>query len=278
MAGRALAMLALWFVSVLAPTRALAWGANAQRLISNKAIETLPSELRPFFEANRDFTVKHSTDPLEQLAKNSADRRNRLFMLDRYGKFPYESFPRNYRTALAKYGKTRLETNGVLPWEVGLYSEKLTNAFKAHNWDEVRPLAALLAYFVAETHDPFNTTEDFEGKLSGQPGIQERFGTSLVDRFSVFLPVRPNDAFYINDPTDHAFEACFSAHIWLDNLRLADRRARRGLADYTDEYFDRFYGQAGAVVIRQLSDAATDVGSYWLTAWRNAGQPPLPGR
>jgi hypothetical protein len=29
-------------------------------------------------------------------------------------------------------------------------------------------------------------------------------------------------------------------------------------------------------LIRQLSDAATDVGSFWLTAWRNAGSPPLP--
>jgi hypothetical protein len=30
------------------------------------------------------------------------------------------------------------------------------------------------------------------------------------------------------------------------------------------------------VLIRQISDAATDVGSYWLTAWKNAGQPALP--
>jgi hypothetical protein len=29
-------------------------------------------------------------------------------------------------------------------------------------------------------------------------------------------------------------------------------------------------------LIRQLSDAATDVGSYWLTAWVNAGRPQLP--
>jgi len=25
-----------------------------------------------------------------------------------------------------------------------------------------------------------------------------------------------------------------------------------------------------------LTDASTDVGSYWLTAWINAGKPPLP--
>ena len=29
-------------------------------------------------------------------------------------------------------------------------------------------------------------------------------------------------------------------------------------------------------LIHQLSDAATDVGSYWMTAWINAGRPQLP--
>jgi hypothetical protein len=30
------------------------------------------------------------------------------------------------------------------------------------------------------------------------------------------------------------------------------------------------------MLIRQLSEASTDVGSYWLTAWINAGRPQLP--
>jgi len=30
------------------------------------------------------------------------------------------------------------------------------------------------------------------------------------------------------------------------------------------------------MLIRQLSEASTDVGSYWLTAWINAGRPTLP--
>ena len=78
------------------------------------------------------------------------------------------------------------------------------------------------------------------------------------------------------DPTDHAFEDCITAHSWLEIVLVADRRARIGLSDYTDEYYDRFYSEAGATLIRQLSDAAADVGSYWLTSWINAGRPALP--
>jgi len=272
--------LALAALCLIAPAGAFAWGANGHKLISNKAVDTLPPELRPFFEANRNFIVQHSTDPLDALAKNPvAERRNHILLLDRYGRFPFESLPRDYKVALAKFGKARLEANGVLPWQIGVYNEKLTNALRTRNWEEVRLLSALVSHYVAEAHDPFSTTENFDGKLSGQPGVNQRFGASLVDRFSLFFPVRPNDALYISASYhDQAFEACLTAHSWLEQILLADRRARKGLSDYTDEYYDRFYNQAGAIVIRQLTDAATDVGSYWLTAWRNAGQPALPPR
>jgi len=271
---------ALAALCLVAPAGAFAWGANGHKLISNKAVDTLPPELRPFFEANRNFIVQHSTDPFDALAKNPvAERRNRILMLDRYGRFPFESLPRDYKAALAKFGKAKLEANGVLPWQIGVYNEKLTNALRTRNWEEVRLQAALVSHYVAEAHDPFSTTENFDGKLSGQPGVNQRFGASLVDRFSLFFPVRPNDALYISASYhDQAFEACLTAHSWLEQILLADRRARKGLSDYTDEYYDRFYNQAGAIVIRQLTDAATDVGSYWLTAWRNAGQPALPPR
>jgi hypothetical protein len=69
-----------------------------------------------------------------------------------------------------------------------------------------------------------------------------------------------------------------SAHSWLENILLSDMRAHQGLGGYTDEYYDRFYAQAGAVLVRQLSDASTDLGSYWMTAWINAGRPQLPGQ
>jgi hypothetical protein len=146
----------------------------------------------------------------------------------------------------------------------------------AGKWDDAKLYAAVLASYVAAAHDPFNTTDNMDGHLSAQNGINERFGTSLVDRYSSFFFMRPNDASFIADPTDHAFEACLSSHSWLETILYADRDARRGLNSFTDEYYDHFYNQAGAVLIRQISDAATDVGSYWLTAWKNAGQPQLP--
>ena len=264
---------------LISPRPARAWGAAAERLIANKAVETLPPEVRGFFEANRDFFSHHVAEPLDWLEKKPlTERRNHFLYLDHYGKFPFDSLPRNYQVAVSKFTKSRLESSGVLPWQIGVYSLKLTAAMRDHDWEQTRLAAAYLAAYVAQAHDPFHTTEDFDGHLSGQPGVDLRFGSNLVDRYSLFFLLRPNDAIYLSDPTDHAFDACMSAHSWVENVLLADRRARGGLSDYTDEYYDLFYNEAGAILIRQLTDAAADVGSYWLTAWVNAGRPPLPAQ
>lgn len=264
-------------IGFVAPWQAFAWGPTAERLIANRAVETLPPDLRPFFEMNRDFITRHAADPVEGLEKSPAtESHNQVLYLDRYGQYPFEALPRKYEAALAKFGRAKLESGGLLPWQIGVYSARLTDAMRAGNWEQARLIAAQLAGYVAQAFDPFNTTENNDGRAWGQPGVNLRFDASLVDRYSLFFPLRPNDATFISDPTDHAFEDCLKAHSWLEIVLVADREARSGLSDYTDEYYDRFYSEAGATLIRQLSDAAADVGSYWLTSWMNAGRPALP--
>ncbi len=265
-------------VLFLALPSSFSWGENAERLITNKAVDTLPDEIQPFFEANRRFLVQHVTDPQGSEAASASGRRVDFIQLDHYGTFPFAALPRVYTAAVQKYTRRSLEQYGLLPWQVGLYSKRLTDAFRDHNWNDARIAAAALAHYVAAAHDPFNTTMNNDGKLSNQPGVNERFGTALVDRYSLFFFVKPNEAAFIHDPTDHAFEMALSAHSWLENVLLADRRAHEGLSSYSDDYYDRFYAQAGAVLIRQFSDASTDLGSYWMTAWINAGRPQLPSQ
>jgi hypothetical protein len=272
--GRALLFVALF--NLCAPGWLFAWGTNAQRVIVNHAVDTLPYELRPFFEANRNYLVQHVNDPLNQLDKYPNERQNHFIELDKYGKFPFDALPRNYKAALAKYSKSKIDSTGLLPWQIGVYSAKLTEDMKNGRWEEAREDAAFLANYVAEAHDPFNTTENFDGKMTGQSGVNERFNTVLIDRYGSFFPLNPHDAFFISDPTDFAFDACLNAHSLVESLLLADRSSKRGLSSYTDEYYDRFYNLTAPSLIRQLSDASTDVGSYWLTAWTNAGKPQLP--
>ena len=270
------------FLAVLLLTlpSSYSWGENADRLVANKAMDTLPEEMQPFFQANRQFIVQHVSDPQESVPKSlnpfEHPRPADFIALDHYGPFPFSALPREYNHAIVKFYRHTLDEYGVLPWQVGLYSKRLTDAFHDRNWNEAKLSAALLAHYVTAAHDPFKTTVNFDGKLTGQAGVNDRFGGGLVDRYQLFFFLKPGEAVFIHDPTDRAFEICLTAHSLLESVLLADRRAHTGLAGYTDEYYDRFYAQAGTLLASQLSDAATDVGSYWMTAWINAGRPQLP--
>jgi hypothetical protein len=260
----------------LFPSGAQAWGNAAQQMIVSHAVETLPYEIRYFFEANRGYLTEHVDDPVDLISKTPSERLNHFIELDKYGKWPYQALPRSYKAALLKYSKSKIDSTGLLPWAIGLYSQKLTEDMRTGRWQDAKRDAAFLANYVADAHDPFNTTENFDGRLSGQSGVNERFNTVLIIRYGSFFPLSPHDASFISDPTDHAFDACLSAHSQVESILLADRAAKQGSASYTDEYYDRFYNLTAGSLIKQLSDASTDVGSYWLTAWVNAGRPALP--
>jgi hypothetical protein len=263
---------------LLAPGSMFGWGPTAHHIVNGWAILTLPPEMRGFFTANRQFILDHANDPDTWMKNDRYERKRHYIYLDKYGVFPYLTLPHAFKRATEQFGSGRVNRDGVLPWQIGEYSLRLTNAMKLHNWDEAKLDAAVLAHYVADAHQPLHTTQNFDGQLSEQPGLADRFEIRLVDRYSKFFILHPEDAVKIDDPTEYAFQICLEAHTWVESVILADRKAREGLLDFTDDYFDRFYSQVSTTVMREINTAAHDAGSYLYTAWVNAGQPALPGR
>ena len=255
---------------------AFAWGPTAHEIVNTWAIQTLPAEIRFYFEDNRQFLAEHANDPDELIKKDRYERMRHYIYLDKYGIFPYLALPHEYQEAKQKFASWRITRDGVLPWQIGEYSLRLTKAMKAGDWDEVKADAAALAHYLADAHDPLHTTQNFDGQMTSQKGLSSRFDIHLFDRYSKLFVIHPDNAVKIDDPTEYAFQACLAANVWVDLVVWSDLRAREGLPGYNDEYYDRFYNQVGPSVIREINSAAHDTGSYWYTAWLNAGRPQLP--
>lgn len=259
-------------------TSAYAWGPTAHRLTNRWAIETLPAEMRGFFEANRQYLIDHANDPDTWMAKDPFERKHHYIYLDKYGIFPFLNLPHSFKAATDQYGKGRINRDGLLPWQIGEYSLRLTNAFKAQNWDEAKLDAAVLGHYVADASDPLHTTQNYDGQLTAQTGLADRFEIRLIDRFSNFLILAPQDAIKIEDPTEFAFQITLESYSWVDHIVWEDRRALAGLTSYNEDYFSRLYSRVGSTAMQQINAAAHNAGSYWYTAWLNAGRPELPSR
>ncbi|TAM81834.1 MAG: hypothetical protein EPN47_10505 [Acidobacteria bacterium] len=254
-----------------------AWGRQAHQLADDWAVGTLPANLRNYYQSNRNFILNHANDPEEWMKKDRYEQMRHYIYLNKYGMFPHLELPHSYKAAVDKYGLKHITRNGVLPWQIGEYSLKLTNAFRARDWEQVRLNSAALAFYVAEAHDPLHTTQNYDGQMTGQAGLEMRFGTELVERYSHFFMFRPENAARVNDPTEHAFQMILEANTWVNQIVLADLVAQEGLRGYTDAYFDAFYSRVGSTAMKEISEAAHDIGSYWYSAWFNAGRPELSG-
>ena len=272
------AALATLLVCLLAaPPPLPAWDSAGQRLITSKAIDALPFPLRAYFEQNERELIQLALNP-SQWSNNIPGPETLYIHLDKYGIYPFAALPRDYNAAVRRFKRRTVNANGTLPWTIGNYSLELEEAFRNQQWDDVKLYSAILARYVAEAHDPFNTTSDASGKVIGQPGVAERYSKKLVSRYRMFFLIRPSGAYKLDDPTAQAFGMVIEANTWVDNILLADAQAHSGKANYGDEYYDDFYGSVGAILLRQLTSASNDVASYWYTAWVNAGRPRLPAR
>src|SRR5947199_8435056 len=103
---------------LLVPSPASAWGWAAHRYIMHRAIDLLPSEIKPFFVAFRDELAVRVVDPdLWQLAGWDDGPNHFLdFGVSEFGAYPFTVLPRDYAAALEKFGLATLRKNGLLPW------------------------------------------------------------------------------------------------------------------------------------------------------------------
>jgi hypothetical protein len=222
--------------------------------------------------------IEHANDPDELIKTDRYERMRHYIYLDKYGMFPYPNLPHDYQKAKEKFVSWRISRDGVLSWQIGEFSLRLTSAIKAGNWEEVKTDAAALAHYVADSHDPLHTTQNFDGQLTLQKGLSARFDIQLFHRYSKLFIMHPGEAVKIDDPTEYAFQSCLESNVWVNLVLWSDLRARESLRDYGEEYYDRFYNEVGPRVVQEINAAAHDAGSYWYTSWLNAGHPQLPAR
>lgn len=266
-----------------APARADAWGFEAHRFIVDRAIALLPDGIRPFFDKHRGMVIEHSIDPDLWRTVGFREEAPRHYVdLDAYGEYPFAALPRDYETAVKRFGRETVEKNGLLPWRTAEMFDLLVRAFERvgrgqpYAYDDVKFLAAVVAHYASDAHVPFHAVTNHDGQLTNQHGIHGRFESELFLRYRSVLVVRPSVRAPITAPRDFIFDTLLESFQLAPAVFDADRRAVAGRELYDDEYFDRFFAGARPVLERRLAEAASAVAALITGAWERAGRPVVP--
>src|SRR4030095_3525156 len=185
--------------SALVPASAFAWGFTGHRLIMRRAIELLPSELKPFFTEHRDEIVVRSIDPDLWSHVGWEDHPNHFmdFGAREFGEFPFSALPREYGAALEKFGMATLKRNGMLPWRATEIFGNLRRGFEGFTRgsgvaaNDVVLFAPVLCHYMQDAHQPLHAPINDDGQLTGNHGIHSRFESDLIERFESRLSIVP---------------------------------------------------------------------------------------
>lgn len=251
------------------PPTAEAWGFVVHQHVTAKAIDTLPKPIKEFYKDHRYELPTLAVDA--QPGEEGPDRR---FAADRIVPFPFLDLPHDEKGVLAKLPAGG-PPPGRLPWLIEDAYAKLVDAFKSGDKTRILETSDTLAGLVTDLHNPLAVTKNFDGQLSEQHGLWVRFSEKLPEAMEKHLDLKPDDAHYLDRPDDYIFSMINAAYIWADNLLYQEDLAHRGKSGYTTIYYDDFETRAGDILKERLSQAAADVGSYWYSAWTDAGRPEL---
>lgn len=264
---------ALTILAVLGPLPlpALAWGPVVHQVVADKAIDTLPKELKSFYKDHR-FEMPTLAPDAEPPAEEGPERR---FALDRLLPFPFAELPRSEAALQARFGKEAADGVGRLPWLIHESYARLVEAFRAGDTARIVTESDLLAGLVTDLRNPLALTGNADGQQTDQHGLWARWSSRFPEAAQKALKLDTDAAHYLDDPREYVFSIINGTYIWVDNILYQDELARRGKGGYGEIYFESLAARASIILRAHLSEAANDAGSYWYTAWTEAGRPQL---
>lgn len=275
--------------SMLMPSRP-DWGFYAHQKINRLAVFTLPPQMIVFYKANIGYIEEASVNPDKRRYTVEDEGARHYLDADHYGEDPFMSLPKKWDEAVARYGEDSLKAHGVLPWHLQTMYYRLRDAFMIKDHAAILKISAEFGHYIADAHVPLHTTKNYNGQLTGQVGIHGFWESRLPELFSGEYDFFVGPAEYINNPRETIWQIVMSAHSLVDTVLKEEKalsarfgekkysfetRGATTVKVYAEEFAEAYHRKLDDMVEKQMRAAIKMTGSFWYTAWVDAGQPKL---
>lgn len=268
------------------------WGFFAHKRVNRLAVFTLPSELMGFYKSNINYITEQAVAPDKRRYSDKEEATRHYLDADHYDlHHPFDSIPMKWKDAVAKYSEDTLKAYGTVPWRIQERLAQLTLAFKERDSAKILFYSADLGHYVADACVPLHTTENYDGQMTGQKGLHGFWESRLPELFGDEYYYWVGKATYIQNPLEEsfnllkgsfaaldsvfAFEKALSIKMGEEKKYSFEQKGNKNVRVYSYEFSKAYHEQLDGMVERRMRVAIKAVGSYWYTAWVNAGQPNM---
>ncbi|WP_017257437.1 zinc dependent phospholipase C family protein [Pedobacter arcticus] len=267
------------------------WGFFGHQRINRLAVFTLPKDLIGFYKSNINYITIHAVDPDKRRYADSLEAPRHYLDADHYGTEPFKIIPRKWNDAVAKLSEDTLKAYGIVPWQIQRSYYKLVDAFINRDSVLILKYSSDLGHYIADAHVPLHTSENYNGQMTNQVGIhgfwESRLPELFADKYDYFV----GKAVYINNPLNKAWDIVENTYTLLDSTLAVEKRLsksfpadrkytynernRKVIKEYSIEYSKAYHDALNGMVERQMRSSILSVGSFWYSAWVDAGQPDM---
>ncbi|REJ84840.1 MAG: S1/P1 Nuclease [Bacteroidetes bacterium] len=282
------------FIILMIPVHeCLAWGFWAHKRINYLACFTLPEPLFGFFRKHIEYLSEHAVDADKRRHSDVNEAPRHYIDLDKYGANPLDSVPRVWQLAVQKYSEDTLMAHGIVPWHILKVYRNLSHAFYEKNKKMILYYAANLGHYIGDAHVPLHCTENYNGQLTNQHGIHGLWESRLPELYGSDYDMLSGSAVYIPNVSDLIWERIAESFQAVDSVLRFEKLLSdtfpsdlkytfeaRGIVTqrvYSREFSDAFHNLLNGQVERRMLSSVFTVGSFWYSAWVEAGSPDLEG-
>ncbi len=178
-----------------------------------------------------------------------------------------------------------------MPWHIELMLQRLTNAFKDRNTNQILRYSAEIGHYIADGHVPLHTSSNYNGQKTNQRGIHGFWESRIPELFGENFDYWVGKARYISKPNESiwkfvlesaaavdsvlSFEQELTQKVATDEKYCYETRAQTILQTYCEGFSKQYADMLDGMIERRMRDATISIGSFWYTAWVNAGQPDM---
>jgi len=268
-----------------------AWGFWGHQRINKMAVFTLPPQMIGFYKRNIEYIETHAVDPDKRRNVTEDEAPRHYIDIDRYGDHPFDSIPEHWNDAVKKYGEDTLKAHGIVPWHIQVMLGRLTNAFKDKNVRLILHYSADIGHYIADAHVPLHVTKNYNGQLTNQVGIHGFWESRIPELFGDNYDYMVGRSHYLENPLKETWgiiKASFAAHDSVltferklneefpsDRKYSFEQRGSTTVKAYSKEYSAAYDKMLDGMVERRMRQSIIAVGSFWYTAWVNAGSPDI---
>lgn len=267
------------------------WGFHAHKLINRMAVFTLPAELARFYKEYANYLTEHAVDADKRCYVDTAESPRHFIDADTYGPQPFDTIPIHWTAAVEKFSERRLLAAGILPWQIYRSYRNLVQALGEKDLRRILRHSADIGHYLADAHVPLHTTSNYNGQQTNQIGIHAFWESRLPELFSGSYDFMVGRARYIESPVAEAWRIVRESHALVDSVLAleaqlndtfpSDRKygyvLRNGVLvrTYSEAYSTTYHEALQGMVERRMRGSIHSIGSFWYSAWVDAGQPDI---